>query len=96
MDDDLKSLQSWWNNTDNKYCADCGIGKSRYASINLGVFLCYDCTVVHNSLNISKVKSVEDNWNKDEIKFMKSRGNKKVNEIYNKSKSKKKQYLEDQ
>jgi len=76
--DNLKSLQLWWNNAENNFCADCGCNRSVNASINLGVFLCYDCTIIHNSFNISKVKSVvEDNWSKDEIKFMKSRGNKK-------------------
>lgn len=42
---------------ENKYCADCEAKQPRWASWNLGVFLCIRCAGLHRNLgvHISKV-----------------------------------------
>ena len=52
----------------NDKCADCGSKKPKWASINLGIMLCIECSGIHRSLgvHISKVRSVTlDDWDMD-------------------------------
>lgn len=46
---------------DNKYCADCDAKGPRWASWNLGVFLCIRCAGIHRNLgvHISKVRMMD-------------------------------------
>ncbi|KAG8948847.1 hypothetical protein FRC03_000551, partial [Tulasnella sp. 419] len=70
----------------NDVCADCHAPAPRWASWNLGVFLCVSCATVHRKLgsHISKVKSVTlDTWTKEQVENMKSIGNLKANALYN-------------
>lgn len=49
----------------NDKCADCSSKKPKWASINLGIMLCIECSGIHRSLgvHISKVRSVTlDDW----------------------------------
>ncbi|GER48916.1 calcium-dependent ARF-type GTPase activating protein family [Striga asiatica] len=71
---------------DNRVCADCGAPDPKWASANIGVFLCLKCCGVHRSLgtHVSKVLSVTlDDWSDDEIEAMfEVGGNASANSIY--------------
>uniref|UniRef100_A0A5B6ZZ55 Putative ADP-ribosylation factor GTPase-activating protein AGD12-like n=1 Tax=Davidia involucrata TaxID=16924 RepID=A0A5B6ZZ55_DAVIN len=72
--------------SDNRVCADCGAPDPKWASANIGVFICLKCCGVHRSLgtHISKVLSVTlDEWSDDEIDAMvEVGGNTSANSIY--------------
>lgn len=72
--------------SDNRACADCGAPDPKWASANIGVFICLKCCGVHRSLgtHISKVLSVTlDEWTDDEIDAMvEVGGNASANSIY--------------
>ncbi|XP_017437095.1 ADP-ribosylation factor GTPase-activating protein AGD12 isoform X2 [Vigna angularis] len=71
---------------DNRNCADCNAPDPKWASANIGVFICLKCCGVHRSLgtHISKVLSVTlDDWSEDEIDaMMEVGGNASANSIY--------------
>ncbi|WJX53325.1 ADP-ribosylation factor GTPase-activating protein agd12 [Trifolium repens] len=71
---------------DNRFCADCGSPDPKWASANIGVFVCLKCCGVHRSLGslISKILSVTlDEWSNDEIDaMMEVGGNASANSIY--------------
>ncbi|XP_022714480.1 ADP-ribosylation factor GTPase-activating protein AGD12-like isoform X1 [Durio zibethinus] len=79
-------LKSLLNQTDNRICADCSAPDPKWASANIGVFICLKCCGVHRSLgaHISKVLSVAlDEWSDDEIDAMiEVGGNSSANAIY--------------
>uniref|UniRef100_A0A8C4WRV3 Arf-GAP with coiled-coil, ANK repeat and PH domain-containing protein n=1 Tax=Eptatretus burgeri TaxID=7764 RepID=A0A8C4WRV3_EPTBU len=69
----------------NQYCCDCGREDARWASINLGVSLCIECSGIHRSLGVhlSKVRSLTlDTWEPELIKLMCELGNSEINKIY--------------
>ncbi|KAL0964443.1 hypothetical protein UPYG_G00323920 [Umbra pygmaea] len=70
---------------DNKYCADCEAKGPRWASWNLGVFMCIRCAGIHRNLgvHISRVKSVNlDQWTQEQIQSMVDMGNTKAKRLY--------------
>ncbi|XP_072246408.1 stromal membrane-associated protein 1-like [Leuresthes tenuis] len=70
---------------DNKYCADCEAKGPRWASWNLGVFMCIRCAGIHRNLgvHISRVKSVNlDQWTPEQIQSMVDMGNKRAKRLY--------------
>ncbi|XP_019903071.1 stromal membrane-associated protein 1 isoform X2 [Esox lucius] len=70
---------------DNKYCADCEAKGPRWASWNLGVFMCIRCAGIHRNLgvHISRVKSVNlDQWTQEQIQSMVDMGNNKAKHLY--------------
>ncbi|KAF8352028.1 hypothetical protein F5887DRAFT_1277745 [Amanita rubescens] len=70
----------------NDVCADCKARNPRWASHNLGIFICVNCASIHRKIgtHISKIKSVTlDSWTKEQVETMKSMGNLKSNAIYN-------------
>jgi len=70
---------------DNKYCVDCDSKGPRWASWNLGVFLCIRCAGIHRNLgvHISKVKSVNlDSWTPQQVASMQAMGNSKGRAVY--------------
>ncbi|WWC93695.1 hypothetical protein V866_000531 [Kwoniella sp. B9012] len=67
---------------DNKSCADCRKNDARWASWNLGVFLCIRCSGIHRSMgtHISKVKSIDlDIWTPEQMDNIQRWGNKRAN-----------------
>ncbi|KAH1054862.1 hypothetical protein J1N35_032927 [Gossypium stocksii] len=79
-------LKNLMNQTDNRICADCGAPDPKWASANIGVFICLKCSGVHRSLGarISKVLSVQlDEWPDEDIDAMiEVGGNSSANAIY--------------
>ncbi|XP_045112672.1 arf-GAP with coiled-coil, ANK repeat and PH domain-containing protein 2-like isoform X2 [Portunus trituberculatus] len=69
----------------NDLCCDCGASNPRWASINLGVTLCIECSGIHRSLGVhySKVRSLTlDAWDPEMVKVMHDLGNSVINRIY--------------
>uniref|UniRef100_A0A8C6WJ89 Arf-GAP with coiled-coil, ANK repeat and PH domain-containing protein n=1 Tax=Neogobius melanostomus TaxID=47308 RepID=A0A8C6WJ89_9GOBI len=69
----------------NEVCCDCGQAEPRWASINLGILLCIECSGIHRSLGVhcSKVRSLTlDSWEPELLKLMCELGNSVINHIY--------------
>lgn len=78
-------LSNLLKDDDNKYCVDCDAKGPRWASWNLGVFLCIRCAGIHRNLgvHISKVKSVNlDTWTPEQIAMMMEVGNSRARAAY--------------
>ncbi|XP_034400640.1 stromal membrane-associated protein 2 isoform X2 [Cyclopterus lumpus] len=70
---------------DNKFCADCQSKGPRWASWNLGIFVCIRCAGIHRNLgvHISKVKSVNlDQWTQEQVQCVQEMGNAKAKRLY--------------
>ncbi|KAF9242264.1 putative GTPase activating protein for Arf-domain-containing protein [Melanogaster broomeanus] len=70
----------------NDVCADCKARAPRWASYNIGIFICVHCASIHRKIgtHITKVKSLTlDAWSKEQVEVMKDNGNVKSNELYN-------------
>lgn len=63
---DLASMQMIKNRVPgNSYCVDCDAPAPEWASLNLGVLMCIECSGIHRNLgsHISKVRSLGlDEW----------------------------------
>ncbi|KAM7412487.1 hypothetical protein PAMA_020051 [Pampus argenteus] len=69
----------------NQRCCDCGEEEPRWASINLGVTMCIECSGIHRSLGVhlSKVRSLTlDSWEAEQLKLLCVLGNDVINRIY--------------
>uniref|UniRef100_A0A8C9VRV8 Arf-GAP with coiled-coil, ANK repeat and PH domain-containing protein n=1 Tax=Scleropages formosus TaxID=113540 RepID=A0A8C9VRV8_SCLFO len=70
----------------NDRCCDCGAADPRWASINLGITLCIQCSGIHSrslGVHFSKVRSLTlDTWEPELLKLMCELGNAVINGIY--------------
>lgn len=70
----------------NKICSDCKRNKHpRWASWNLGVFICIRCSGIHRGMgtHISRVKSVDlDSWTDEQLQSVLSWGNARANKYW--------------
>ncbi|KAM9318545.1 arf-GAP with coiled-coil, ANK repeat and PH domain-containing protein 2 [Pholidichthys leucotaenia] len=69
----------------NERCCDCGEEEPRWASVNLGVTMCIECSGIHRSLGVhlSKVRSLTlDSWEAEQLKLLCVLGNDVMNQIY--------------
>uniref|UniRef100_A0A672S4N2 Arf-GAP with coiled-coil, ANK repeat and PH domain-containing protein n=1 Tax=Sinocyclocheilus grahami TaxID=75366 RepID=A0A672S4N2_SINGR len=69
----------------NSSCCDCGQPEPCWASINLSITLCIQCSGIHRSLGVhfSKVRSLTlDSWEPELLKLMCELGNGVINNIY--------------
>lgn len=67
---------------ENKLCADCKRNDARWASWNIGCFLCIRCSGFHRSMgtHISRVKSIDlDIWTPEQMASIQKWGNKRAN-----------------
>ncbi|GFY91811.1 ARF-GAP domain 5 [Actinidia rufa] len=73
-----------YQRTENALTAKASRGP-RWASVNLGIFICMQCSGIHRSLgvHISKVRSATlDTWLPDQITVIQSMGNEKSNSYW--------------
>ncbi|KAF3617311.1 putative ADP-ribosylation factor GTPase-activating protein AGD15, partial [Capsicum annuum] len=80
-----KILEGLLKLPENRECADCRGRAPRWASINLGIFICLQCSGIHRSLgvHISKVRSTTlDTWLPEQVAFMQCVGNEKSNNYW--------------
>ena len=69
----------------NALCADCAQPNPDWASINLGLFICLNCSGIHRSLgtHVSKVRSTTlDQWEPELIALSRELGNEVANNIF--------------
>ncbi|KAL5545348.1 hypothetical protein UlMin_009132, partial [Ulmus minor] len=80
-----KTLEGLLKLPENRECADCRNKAPRWASVNLGIFICMQCSGIHRSLgvHISKVRSTTlDTWLPEQVAFMEYMGNEKANSYW--------------
>lgn len=77
-----RTLRELVKRPENKVCADCKKNDPRWASWNIGVFVCIRCSGIHRSMgtHISKVKSVDlDVWTPEQMASIQKWGNERAN-----------------
>ncbi|KAK4529832.1 hypothetical protein CCYA_CCYA02G0689 [Cyanidiococcus yangmingshanensis] len=70
---------------ENSRCAECAGPGPRWASANLGIFLCIQCSGLHRKLgvHVSQVRSVNlDRWTAEQLNTMKRTGNRRAAAVW--------------
>lgn len=85
--EDTRNLKMVNARPGNMVCADCAAAEPDWASINLGVLVCLECSGVHRSLgtHITKVRSMTldtKSWEPELLWFMRSVGNDAFNSVF--------------
>ncbi len=68
----------------NQVCCDCGQAAPQWASVNNGVFICFNCSGIHRTfgMQISFVRSLTmDSWTAKQLLLMQNGGNAKFREF---------------
>ena len=84
----IKRLNLCLKRPENLVCVDCPMRLPRWASTNLGVFMCTNCSGIHRGLgvHISRVRSTQlDKWTEEQVAFMERMGNVRANEYWEKN-----------
>ncbi|KAA1064145.1 hypothetical protein PGT21_014061 [Puccinia graminis f. sp. tritici] len=75
-------LKAMLRQPENKLCADCKRNDPRWASTNLGCFMCIRCSGIHRSMgvHITRIKSIDlDTWTPEQVACVQRWGNKRAN-----------------
>ena len=70
--------------TSNSTCADCGKPEPDWASLNLGIVVCIECSGIHRKLgsHVTKVRSLSlDTWTEVNVRILELLGNERVNSV---------------
>lgn len=65
---------------ENKMCFDCLKPYPQFTSVNNGIFICKECSEIHNTLGsaISYVRPIQGQWDEYLIAFMSRGGNRRL------------------
>lgn len=69
----------------NLFCADCGALAPEWASLNLCIMVCIDCSGIHRKLgtHVSKVRSIAlDKWTYNSLQLLLTIGNERSNAVW--------------
>ncbi|KAE8681452.1 putative pentatricopeptide repeat-containing protein [Hibiscus syriacus] len=66
----------------NDKCADCGAPEPDWASLNLGLLICIECSGVHHNLGVRSLKLDIKVWESSVLYLLQSLGNFYVNSIW--------------
>ena len=69
----------------NDTCADCGHAAPDWASLNLGILICIQCSGIHRNLgsHVSRVRSLSlDTWSDTQLEVMRHVGNSLANRVW--------------